>query len=335
MMEPAIVKESMAREEAEAAGTANGWAWAVGGLMVLLAGLVAFGWLARLAPADGLVDFRYAENLARGQGFVFNAGERVLGTASPLFAALLGLGGVVFGVDRVPLVAHVLGILCGAVAGGAVYGLLRSVRVGPAWSAASMLVVGLHPAILAATVGGEAIALGLALVAVGLVAVVRGWWIVAAVMAALLVPAQAWGLLWALLLVAAIVWGAGRRALGPLAVFAILLGAWLIFATVYFGSPVPLPLRAECAAQMHAGGWAGWLGVLRWYGGWLVDHLWMPHTYGHAALRWQVWAWIVLLVVGCLGIARRPRRLHGLILLPAAIAVYGVVLLWGVDLRAG
>jgi|GEM_PF-2330593 len=38
---------------------------------------------------DAYITFRYAENLARGKGFVYNSGERVLGTTTPVFCLLL------------------------------------------------------------------------------------------------------------------------------------------------------------------------------------------------------------------------------------------------------
>jgi hypothetical protein len=40
---------------------------------------------------DAFITFRYAENLALGNGFVFNIGEKVLGTTTPLFAMILAL----------------------------------------------------------------------------------------------------------------------------------------------------------------------------------------------------------------------------------------------------
>src|ERR1051325_10123216 len=38
---------------------------------------------------DALITLRYAENLALGQGFVYNPGEHVLGTTTPLYTLLL------------------------------------------------------------------------------------------------------------------------------------------------------------------------------------------------------------------------------------------------------
>src|SRR5215831_17336610 len=40
---------------------------------------------------DAYITLRYADNLAAGRGFVYNPGEHVLGTTTPLFTLLLAL----------------------------------------------------------------------------------------------------------------------------------------------------------------------------------------------------------------------------------------------------
>ena len=59
---------------------------------LLLAGLAVF--VARGAWGyshdDAFITYRYAENLARGHGLVYNPGEAVLGTSAPGYAAVLG-----------------------------------------------------------------------------------------------------------------------------------------------------------------------------------------------------------------------------------------------------
>lgn len=45
----------------------------------------------RYTADDALITFRYAENLTSGHGFIYNAGERVLGTTAPLFGLLIAL----------------------------------------------------------------------------------------------------------------------------------------------------------------------------------------------------------------------------------------------------
>jgi arabinofuranosyltransferase len=58
---------------------------------------------------DAYISFRYAQNLARGHGLVWNVGERVMGYSNPLWVWLLALGEWL-GVGS-PLGARVLGVL--------------------------------------------------------------------------------------------------------------------------------------------------------------------------------------------------------------------------------
>jgi len=52
-----------------------------------------------------------ARNLVEGNGLVFNPGERVLATSSPLHAIVLGLAGVLVGPQLIPLLAVITNIL--------------------------------------------------------------------------------------------------------------------------------------------------------------------------------------------------------------------------------
>src|SRR5437879_10308715 len=71
---------------------------------------------------DGYITLRYAANLAEGKGFVYNPGEPVWGTTTPLLTLLLWGGAVLLGVSA--LEARALGIgsaasvaCCGLAAG--------------------------------------------------------------------------------------------------------------------------------------------------------------------------------------------------------------------------
>ena len=52
----------------------------------------------RIALEDAFITFRYARNIAQGLGFVYNPGERVLGTTTPLQTLLLAGLGFLFGI---------------------------------------------------------------------------------------------------------------------------------------------------------------------------------------------------------------------------------------------
>jgi hypothetical protein len=56
-------------------------------------GVIFLVWLRLHQPPntvdDAYITFRYARNIASGVGFVYNAGERVLGTTTPAYTLLL------------------------------------------------------------------------------------------------------------------------------------------------------------------------------------------------------------------------------------------------------
>jgi hypothetical protein len=64
------------------------WLVLAGGLVLFAVGLVD---VINFTVDDTFISFRYAENLAAGQGLVFNPGERVEGFSNPLWTLLLSL----------------------------------------------------------------------------------------------------------------------------------------------------------------------------------------------------------------------------------------------------
>jgi hypothetical protein len=61
--------------------------WAIAGLAILLRLIIAVA--THFTNEDSLITLRFAENIAHGHGFVYNAGERVLGTTTPLYTLFL------------------------------------------------------------------------------------------------------------------------------------------------------------------------------------------------------------------------------------------------------
>src|ERR1051325_10614455 len=61
-------------------------------ILLLAVGLRLFLlFAAHATEEDFYITLRYAENLAFGRGFVYNPGEHVLGTTTPLYTLLLAL----------------------------------------------------------------------------------------------------------------------------------------------------------------------------------------------------------------------------------------------------
>ena len=87
-------------------------AWIAGGFAAL-AILAAYLWLTWVCSPfvidDAFISFRYAENLARGYGLVFNPGERVEGYTNFLWVMLIAASNAVGGDSLVT--ARVVGVL--------------------------------------------------------------------------------------------------------------------------------------------------------------------------------------------------------------------------------
>src|SRR5262245_13549798 len=84
-------------------------------LWTLLVAIGLFGRWHAYGYDDPYITYRYAANLARGAGFVYNEGERVLSTTTPLYTLLLSVVGVA-GLD-IPLASNAIGCLCLALGG--------------------------------------------------------------------------------------------------------------------------------------------------------------------------------------------------------------------------
>ncbi|MDQ3810131.1 MAG: hypothetical protein M3336_07565 [Chloroflexota bacterium] len=213
---------------------------------------------------DAYITFRYARNLADGLGLVYNPGEWVLGTSTPLWALVLALADRL-GSDDLPLVAATIASACDAITAAVLTRL--SVQLGFTARAAALVGLGwaLNPMSLAFAVGGMETSLfvlamisSLALAASGRPERVRGAAILAGV-SALVRPEG--------LLVGTVVAGwtslVRRRELPFVLVAAwapALAGGALLF--VRYGSPLPHSLVAKQVAYQSSSPFENLLALL-------------------------------------------------------------------------
>ena len=219
-------------------------------LLLSLTGLAAGWWAGNVILDDALITYRVAENLAYGRGFVYNVGERVQVTTTPLYTLVLAGGTWLFGsainaalalnltlAALIPALAYTLGRrLAGWITGltGALLLIFAPFLI-MAFSMESYLYVAL---ILASTTAYVFARNRLAGVLAGLTAMVRG----------------DGALLGAAMLIYDVI--AHRRLRWKLIVPAIGLPAvWYTFALLYYGSPFPATLGAKVAQ-----GQFNWLG---------------------------------------------------------------------------
>jgi arabinofuranosyltransferase len=226
------------------------------GVVLAVVVCAALAWpLRHYVTDDTFIHLQYARHVARGQGFVFNPGEHVYGSTSPLWVLLLA-DAIAMGVDGL-LAAKLLGAAATLAALLLWARLVRRTVASPWLRVLSTLAWASHAWMLRWSLSGMETPLAVALVLGGLVAftATEPWgerpeiagllWALAALArpeCALLVA------LWMVLSVA----DHGPRAAAVRAVrglwpAALVYGGWLAFARGYFGTFWPNTLAAKAA----------------------------------------------------------------------------------------
>lgn len=233
--------------------------------LALILVIVALALFARALPTprnvdDSYITFRYSRNLVEGQGFVYNAGERVLGTTTPLFALLMAGVSMVTGSAEYPWYALTVNALADAATCVLLFLIVRRLT-GNRWAGALIGVLwAISPMSVTFAVGGMETSVAICFMVAAHYSYLLGrrpWIGVFAALGLLTrIDALVWiGPLFALQALegsplARIVFGkhAEKRWRVPFvtwAAFIVVLAPWLIFSTAYFGSPIPQTLAAK------------------------------------------------------------------------------------------
>ena len=191
---------------------------------------------------DFLITLRYAENIAQGHGFVYNSGERILGTTTPLYALLLA------GADWLGLPAPIVGKALNILADGGlclvVYRVLAWVKQENAGVCVAFLVA-VNPIQMRVAISGQESSLAALCGASVWLLFLQRRYIVAYVAGAVLFLLRWDGLLLVAVLTLAILVRERRLPVRALLAFGLACAPWLVFASWYFGSPIPVTLAAK------------------------------------------------------------------------------------------
>jgi len=296
-----------------------------------LAAVLSAGWL---AIDDAYITFRYAENLAHGLGFVYNPGERVLGTTTPLYCLWLACGNLA-GIPTLPL-ALVTGILGAAASSYLLWRIGRDGGLGRAGYAAGLLLAFFPRFWISAVSGMETtLAAGLALLSLWLDYRKRPALTGLTLAALILTRPDAASLAAAILLVRLVL--DRKAALVEVLVLALFLLPWLTFGWSYFGSPIPHSIEAK--RLIHPFPWHLVLSKeLKWFisepGLILLSGLWFAGAGWIVARRRELLAlvlWPILFLAGLAAAQAGPFFWYRAPLIPAYLFVAGL----GLEVLAG
>jgi hypothetical protein len=212
---------------------------------------LAFLAYAGLTFEDAYISLRYAENLVDGYGLVYNHGERVFGATTPLYVLLLALFRALGVTD--PLLA---GKLLGAAADGLTAALWYAMILRRTGSRLAgwvfLLLFGLSPFVVDVSVSGMETSLVLVGLTAAFLAAETGRWMPMGLAIGLTALVRLDTLLFGGILF--LYGGLRERRLSwrEALVVLVCLAPWLLFATLYYGSPIPNSIPAKLAAyQAH------------------------------------------------------------------------------------
>lgn len=272
---------------------------------------------------DAYITFRYARNILAGNGFVFNPAERVLGTTTPFYTILLVtisslLGGAQAPFPQIALWINALAdsITCLLlIAIGRRLGFLRA-----GWAAA--LTWAVAPFSVTFAIGGlETSVYVLLITALAAAHLYQRRWLAAA-LAALALLTRPDALLFILplglnrLQQIWFEWRKTKTGIPPLdqltrltdrssrlvelLIFSVPVFLWLIFATLYFGSPIPHSIAAKSLAYRLSSD-AAFIRLIQHYSTPFLEHL----TFGPMGITIGMILYIFLSILGMWRILRR------------------------------
>lgn len=192
---------------------------------------------------DAFITFRYARNLAEGAGFVFNPGEAILGTTTPLFALLMAAFHLVGA--ELPWSALLLTGLADAGTAVLIFLVLHRMSRNPMVALAAALLFSFSAGSIRFTAGGMETGLFVFLVMLSVWFFLEERYPAAAASAALATLTRPEGIL-----VLGIVGGLYLLRFRELpwsmiGISLVICLPWVIFASIFFGSPIPNSVTAK------------------------------------------------------------------------------------------
>ena len=283
---------------------------------MLVALIVILALAARLIPGprtidDAYITFRYARNLLAGNGFVFNPGERVLGTTTPLFTLVLSAAALPFGGEAAPfpVIALALATLFDA---GACLTLAYLGRAfdRPAAGLVAALAWAIAPYSVTFAVGGLETSIFVFLIALAFLAYVHEHALLTGILCGLATLTRPDALIPVALIAFDCIWRALRSSRDrwrPLVRFAIPLAAlvlaWAAFAWSYFGELIPQSMLAKGAAY-RLPSTAAFIRLLQAFGTPFMEN----ELFG---TWWIAPGLVVSIALSMLAISRLARRVPG------------------------
>jgi hypothetical protein len=195
---------------------------------------------------DAPITYRYAENLAEGNGFVYNIGERIQGTSTPLYTLILAAVRLL-GIP-IPSASNALNLLASVATVAATMALVREL-IDSFWAALlAGLMLLVQDSFVRYSMAGMETPVYTLLIVSSLLSFAKERRLLSAALAGLALLIRLDGLAIAGAILLACMVQQRRFPLRETTIIAVFFAPWIAFSSIYFGSPLPQSMLAK---QQH------------------------------------------------------------------------------------
>jgi hypothetical protein len=228
---------------------------------------------------DAWITFRYARNIIQGHGYVFNVGDRVQGTSTPLYTLYLALAGKLFGAHAIPTVSFITGAICFVAMLLIALAFLSSVHSRTAGLICAFALAFSDSFLMIMTSGMETPIYCLLIIAT--------FWKLAqkrsfepVLLATLAALTRLDGLALLVVALSYVVWTTRRIPWREAMIPVVLLGGWGIFCLAYFGHLLPQSFTAKQNHTNHA-----------FFNPWMIQAIYVNATLAVFAIAGLIACW--------------------------------------------
>lgn len=195
---------------------------------------------------DAFITFRYARNIAIGNGYTYNPGEHVQGTTTPLFTLVLALFSLFFQPSHIPDVSFYISIIADILNAWLLYRIGKHITRNEIVGFFIALTFLLQPLRINVAQGGMETSLFiLAMLAMYDFYILQNKTVIAAICAACLILIRLDGILPVIPVFLHACWKERANAIKAFLVASLILLPWYAWAFFYFGNPLPFSIYAK------------------------------------------------------------------------------------------
>lgn len=195
---------------------------------------------------DAFITYRYARNIVSGMGYVYNPGEFVQGTTTPLFTLILVLFSFFVGSERIPIISFCIALVSDILNVWLLFRVGKFITKQKLVAFLMAIVFLLQPLRINVAEGGMETSLFiLVMLAMYDFYILEKNQTLAAIFGGLLILIRPDGVLAVLPVLIHLWWKNRQSALKPTIIGVLILAPWYVWATLYFGNPFPFSIFAK------------------------------------------------------------------------------------------